>query len=171
MVWCCCCCCRCCCCVFKELASRGAGGCQNEIPSKFTFTFFLSDCRFVYGVSDAASFSAVLGILVRSKNAKKCGRKKKEIMSLCGLHFQISMFPDRAATLMASCETFFGLGYTIGKLYNTKIVDTPSFRSKTFENYRNFFYLGPALGSFLYIAGGFQVKNDYQTFPLQNWCL
>ena len=45
--------------------------------------------RVLYGLGDAAAYSAKLAIL-------------------------ISLFPDRVASVMAACETFYGLGFTIG---------------------------------------------------------
>ena len=47
--------------------------------------------RFLDGASDAASWGAVLGILMK-------------------------IWPDRVASIMSWTEMFFGLGYTIGKL-------------------------------------------------------
>ncbi len=46
--------------------------------------------RFLDGASDAASWGAVLGILMK-------------------------IWPDRVATIMSWTEMFFGLGYTIGQ--------------------------------------------------------
>ena len=47
----------------------------------------------MYGVGNAASYGAVLGILAE-------------------------LFPDKVSTIMSSCESFFGVGYTIGTEYN-----------------------------------------------------
>ena len=51
--------------------------------------------RVLFGLGDAASYSAVLGMV-------------------------LSLFPSRAATMLGMCETAFGLGYTIGDLAKKK---------------------------------------------------
>ena len=79
-------------------------GLLTRRPCSNAFGLTLPTRRFIYGLADAASFGAVLGILIK-------------------------LFPDKAATLMAFTESFFGFGYTVG----------------------------PALGSFLYETGGFRL--------------
>ncbi len=55
--------------------------------------------RCLFGLGDAASYSAVLGVTM-------------------------SLFPSKAATLLGSCETTFGAGYTIGNYAHTQIEKT-----------------------------------------------
>ncbi len=95
-------------------------------------------------MSDAASWGAVLGILMK-------------------------MWPEKVATIMSWTEMFFGLGYTIGIDLNRVHAEgflakqVCNFACESCSNHRvsfgqlRIFSSGPAVGSFLYSAGGFKL--------------
>ena len=60
------------------------------------------------------------------------------------------IFPNKAAFIVASTETIFGVGMSIGKIFfNTYFLSYPKM------NLNCHLFPGPVLGSALYSAGGF----------------
>ena len=91
--------------------------------------------RALSGMADVAAWGAVLAVLM-------------------------TLFPTKVSKIVAWTEMFFGLGYTIGKrgmnIYNIYIkVYYMHCTLVKFTLLNITICLGPALGSFLYSAGGF----------------
>ena len=73
----------------------------------------------------------------------------------------MKIFPKKVSTIMSWSEMLFGLGYMLGTLKNVLLT--------TFLQISRYliFFLGPALGSYLYEIGGFLLPFEV----VGCWCL
>ncbi len=113
----------CCCCgggakavynsgAFLQCVSGGfAFALVDLIQSKAAFLAASYVLRFLCGVAEAAIYGSVLGILTRQQFSNTQG----VFPFLWDFLFQSRLFPDRRSIIMSTCESSYGLGYTVGE--------------------------------------------------------